>query len=260
MNLPNPIAFSLFGLEVRWYGILIATGMMLGLLLTMKRANKSKKLVQDDIIDIFLWMLPAAILGARLYYVIFEWEYYAHNPSEILAIWHGGMAIHGGILAGILAAFIVCSAKKINFFEMADLIMPGLALGQAIGRWGNFFNQEAHGVETTLPWAITVNDPIMGLVQVHPTFLYESIWNLLVMIGLLLYDKYKKKVEGELLALYFIFYSIGRFFIEGLRTDSLMFFGLRTAQCISLVMILLGMLGFWLLRHQKTNNFKKNKK
>lgn len=251
MSQPNPVAFSIFGFEVRWYGIFIAAALILAMFIALKRSAKYN-ISDDNIYDFFLLLIPSIIIGARLYYVIFEWEYYAQHPSEIIMIWHGGLAIHGGIIAGVLAGIIFCRIRKISFYALADTLIPALPLGQAIGRWGNFFNGEAYGEMTDLPWAITVNDPIYGLIRVHPTFLYESIWNLFVFLALLLFEKKWKKEDGELLFLYFILYSIGRFFIEGLRTDSLMFYGFKTAQLLSIVLIIFGSLGiYWLRRREK---------
>ena len=249
MTSPNPIAFTVFGFPVRWYGILIATALLIGLFVAVKRAQKHHMDI-DIISEFFLWMVPAIIIGARLYYVIFEWPYYAANPGEIIAIWHGGLAIHGGILAGVLTGIIFCKVKNIDFFELADVVIVSLPLGQAIGRWGNFFNGEAYGSETNLPWAITVNDPMKGMISVHPTFLYESLWNVAVFFFLLYYEKN----SGELLFLYLICYSIGRFFIEGLRTDSLMFFSFKAAQIISLVLIIIGICGLIYIRSKKTSD------
>lgn len=250
MIAPDPVAFSILGMQVRWYGILIASALIIGLWMAVRRSPRYG-LKKDDILDYFLFMTPAIILGARAYYVIFEWGYYSRHPQEILAIWNGGLAIHGGIIAGIIVGLILCRVKKIPFLTLADTVIPGLPLGQAIGRWGNFFNQEAHGVQTDLPWAITVYDKSLGWIKVHPTFLYESIWDLLVFGALMFYEKRYKKNDGELLFLYLFLYSIGRFFIEGLRTDSLMFLGLRTAQIVSLVCIAVGVAGFIKLRKKQ---------
>jgi len=247
MQTPNPIAFSAFGFDVRWYGILIATALLIGLFIGIKRAPKYG-IDPDIVLDFFLYMMPAVVIGARLYYVVFNFDYFAANPSEIIATWHGGLAIHGGIIAGVLVAFILCRVKKINFLSFSDMIIPGLPLGQAIGRWGNYFNQEAYGVQTNLPWAITVNDAVLGMIRVHPTFLYESIWDFFTFGFLLFYESKLKKVNGELFFVYLGLYSIGRFFIEGLRTDSLMFMGLRTAQLISLALVIIGFGGLVLLR------------
>lgn len=249
---PDPTAFSIFGLDVKWYGVLIALALIVGLFICLRRAP-AKGIANDDILDFFIVLIPSIVVGARLYYVIFEWEYYAAHPDLIFKTWTGGLAIHGGIIAGIIAALVLCKVKKISFFALADTVIPALPLGQAIGRWGNFINGEAYGSPTDLPWAITVYDPLLGMVKVHPTFLYESIWNLLVCGGLLLYEKKWQKAEGELIFLYFILYSAGRFFIEGLRTDSLMFFGLKTAQLISLALIAIGCGGIiWLRRRGKS--------
>lgn len=239
--MPDPIAFEIFGYQIRWYGFLIAMGMLLGIILATRRGRR-KGVVEDNILDILIVAIPIAIIGARIYYVIFNLDYYLQYPADIIAVWKGGLAIHGGIIGGILGGYIVCRKKKLNFLMILDIFAPCFPLGQAIGRWGNYFNGEAYGGETTLPWAITVNDPIKGLIQVHPTFLYESIWNTLIFIFLLYYDRKHKKNEGEVISLYFIFYSIGRFFIEGLRTDSLYFMGFRTAQLMSLAFILIGIL------------------
>jgi 16S rRNA (cytosine1402-N4)-methyltransferase/phosphatidylglycerol:prolipoprotein diacylglycerol transferase len=172
-----------------------------------------------------------AVIGARLYYVIFEWDYYQGDIMKIINIREGGLAIHGALIAGVLTGYIFTRVKKLSFWETADITAPGIIIGQAIGRWGNFVNAEAHGGPTNLPWGIMVEG-----VKVHPTFLYESLWNIGVFIFLILYRR-KKKVDGEVFLLYGILYSVGRFWIEGLRTDSLMFMGMRTAQLISVVII-----------------------
>ncbi|MDD2413693.1 MAG: prolipoprotein diacylglyceryl transferase [Eubacteriaceae bacterium] len=242
MRAPDPIVFTLFGIDVRWYGILIAAALIIALVLALRR-SRVYGISEDDITDFFLALIPAIIVGARAYYVIFEWDYYAVHPEEILAVWNGGLAIHGGIIAGILVGIIMCRVKHISFWTLADTVIPGLPLGQAIGRWGNFFNQEAHGVQTNLPWAIVVNDSKLGVIRVHPTFLYESIWDLMVFGLLLWYEKKGKRCDGEVFFLYLILYAAGRFWIEGLRTDSLMILGLRAAQVISIVMMVAGGIG-----------------
>ena len=180
--------------------------------------------------------------------MIFNWSYYAGNISEILNFRGGGLAIHGGLIGGILAGFIYAKIKKINFFKLADCVVIGVPLAQAIGRWGNFFNQEAHGGPTDLPWGIMVDG-----VKVHPTFLYESIWDFGVFVFLLLFRK-KQKYEGQILVNYIILYSIGRFFIEGLRTDSLMLGPLKMAQVISLVCIIVGVILNYILSRKAKNN------
>lgn len=226
----DPIAFELFGLQVRWYGVLIASAMFLGALIFLRNTKKAGYL-EDDIYDIILVAFPAGIIGARLYYVAFNWSYYAGDLMKIINIRGGGMAIHGSLIGGILAGYLVCRRKKLDFLDLIDRAAPLFPLGQAIGRWGNFANGEAHGGPTDLPWAINVDG-----VMVHPTFLYESIWNFCLFLFLSWYGG-KKKFKGELILLYMAIYSVGRFFIEGMRTDSLMLGPIRMAQLISLVLI-----------------------
>ncbi|WP_297135548.1 prolipoprotein diacylglyceryl transferase [Terrisporobacter sp.] len=228
----NRVAFTIFGLDIMWYGVLMAIGMILCVLLALKE-GKRVHISEDDILNLAITAIPCGLLGARLYYVIFNWSYYSQNLSEILNFRGGGMAIHGALIGGILAGFVYTKIKKINFFKMADAVMIGIPLGQAIGRWGNFINGEAHGGPTNLPWGIMVDG-----IKVHPTFLYESIWDLGIFIFLWFFRKHKK-YEGQVAIYYIILYSIGRFFIEGLRTDSLMLGPLRMAQVISLVGIIL---------------------
>lgn len=227
----DPIAFRIFGVDIAWYGILISLGILFGIAVATYRAKK-EGLYNDVIMDLALIAVPVAIIGARAYYVIFSWDFYSKNPKEILNIRQGGLAIHGAIIAGVLAGYLFCRYKKIGFWTLADICAPSIILGQAIGRWGNFVNQEAHGGPTNLPWGIEING-----VKVHPTFLYESLWNFGVFIFLLYYSK-KKKYEGQIFILYLILYSIARYFIEGLRTDSLMFGPFRVAQLISIVSII----------------------
>jgi len=242
------VAFEILGREVRWYGILMSGSILLGLYISMQLAKKNN-FDPEKILDLVFVVVPAAIIGSRLYYVVFKWDYYSVHLNEIYKIWHGGLAIHGAVIGGALAAFIYTRRKNLPFWKLADFIAPSLILGQAIGRWGNYFNQEAYGRETDLPWAITVNDPVKGVIQVHPTFLYESLWNLAIFFFLLWYGK-RKKADGEIFIMYAILYSLGRFFIEGLRTDSLMFMGLRVAQLVSIVSIFIGFIFLRSLREQ----------
>ena len=241
----NPIAFRIFGMDIRWYGIIIACGVLAAFGVTYITAKK-KKLDFDIIIDGFLWSFPLAIVGARVYYVAFEFQNY-HSIWDMINIRQGGIAIHGGLIAGLLTAYVFTRVKKVNFCEYIDVVMPGVILAQAIGRWGNFMNQEAHGGPVTeqfiskFPQFIQQGILIKGTYY-HPTFLYESILNLLV-CAILIYILYKKKQQhGIVIGSYMILYSIGRFFIEGLRTDSLMFFGLRIAQIVSLIGIIAGVI------------------
>ena len=243
------VAFTIFGIDVMWYGVLIATGMLIGIALAIGEA-KRVGISEDDVLNIAIIAIPVAIICARLYYVIFSWDYYSQNPGEIFNIRGGGLAIHGGLIGGILTGFIYAKVKKLDFFKTADAVMVGMPLAQAIGRWGNFINGEAHGGPTSLPWGIMVDG-----VKVHPTFLYESIWDFGIFLFIMFYRRKKKTYEGEVIVSYITLYSIGRFFIEGLRTDSLMFGPIRMAQFISLVGVVGGLvLHFYLKNRAKKNN------
>lgn len=241
------VAFTIFGIDVMWYGILMAIGMILGTLIALKEA-KRVGIKEDNILDLAIIAIPVGLICARLYYVIFNWEYYASNPSQVFNFRGGGMAIHGALIGGVLAGYLFSRYKKINFFKLADTVIIGMPLAQAIGRWGNFINKEAHGGPTNLPWGIMVDG-----VKVHPTFLYESIWDFGIFVFLWMFRK-KKSYEGQIIVLYAILYSIGRFFIEGLRTDSLMIGPLRMAQVISLVGVIGGLIAhIYLSKKSKTN-------
>lgn len=247
---PGPILFEYGPLTIRWYGFLIASAVLIGVTLSQYLAKRRH--VNPDLVgDLAIWLVLAAIPSARLYYVLFQWQEYAQRPGDIVAIWKGGIAIHGAIIGGTIAALIFARLNKISVWQLIDLIVPSLALGQAIGRWGNFFNSEAFGRPTDLPWKLYIppsNRPIgyLDYEYFHPTFLYESIWNLLVFILLLslffwgLRHGDRLKV-GTLSLIYLIAYSLGRFWIEGLRTDSLMLGPLRIAQVVSLVSITIGL-------------------
>lgn len=243
------VAFTIFGIDVMWYGVLIATGMLIGIALAVREA-KRVGISEDDVLNIAIIAIPVAIICARLYYVIFSWDYYSQNPGEIFNIRGGGLAIHGGLIGGILTGFIYAKVKKLDFFKTADAVMVGMPLAQSIGRWGNFINGEAHGGPTSLPWGIMVDG-----VKVHPTFLYESIWDFGIFLFIMFYMRKKKTYEGEVIVSYITLYSIGRFFIEGLRTDSLMFGPIRMAQFVSLVGVVGGLvLHFYLKNRAKKNN------
>ena len=231
MGHPNPIAFTIGNIDVRWYGIFIAIGILLGVTLSCKRAPRHG-LVDDDILDVFIWAIPSGVIGARVYYVLFNLDMY-HSLGEMLNVRNGGLAIHGTLIFGIAAVLIVCWRKKISALNMLDLFMPMVALAQAIGRWGNFFNGEAHGGPTDLPWGIMVDG-----VKVHPTFLYESLWCLMLFILLSWLDKNKRTFNGQVICIYGILYSIERYFVEGLRTDSLMIGPFRQAQVLSITVII----------------------
>jgi prolipoprotein diacylglyceryl transferase len=242
----NRVAFSIFGIDVMWYGVLISSGVLLGVIIALREAKRTG-FKEDNLLDFLLYAIPAGIVGARAYYVIFSWDYYSRNLSQIVNIRNGGLAIHGAVIAGIITAVIFCKKRKINVFQLIDLVAPSLILGQAIGRWGNFINQEAHGGPTDLPWGIIVDGQ-----KVHPTFLYESIIDFCIFIFLIWFRKHKKVTDGQLFGLYLILYSAGRYFVEGLRTDSLMFMGMRVAQLISIALILIGAALLLYVRGKKT--------
>lgn len=214
----------------------------------------------DHVLNMVVWIIPSAIVCARLYYVIFEWQQYQAHPEDIIAVWKGGLAIHGGLIGGVLAGAFYVRKHNLPFLLIGDIMMPSVILGQAIGRWGNFMNQEAHGGPVSAEFMSNFpefirNQMLIDGVYYHPTFLYESLWNLAV-LGIMLAILYRfKRYDGQVLASYMILYSIGRFFIEGMRTDSLMIGGLRVAQLISLSLALLGIVVMiWVSRKRSTNN------
>lgn len=248
MPVPNPVAFSIFGVDVMWYGILISLGMVLAVLITYKRAPRHD-IQPDKILDFVLICIPLGIIGARLYYVVFNWSYYAGDLMKIINIRSGGLAIHGGLLFGLGAAVILCLIWKIRPMNVLDLVIPTVALAQSIGRWGNYFNSEAHGGPTDLPWAVMIDG-----VPCHPTFLYESIWCLLLFLFLLWMDN-RRKFEGQVFLLYGMLYSVERFFVEALRTDSLMIGPFKQAQVLSLTLIVIcGVMYMVLSKHYQNKS------
>lgn len=235
----NRTAISIFGLNIYWYGVIIAFGLILAFIYATKEAEK-KGITQDDLLNLFIIALPCAIVGARLYYVIFSFDDYKNNLIEIFNIRAGGIAIYGAIIGASLAVFLYCRKKKVDIFKVLDIFAVGLLIGQAIGRWGNFVNGEAFGGTTSSLFAMTIISDGKTIAQnVHPTFLYESMWNLLGLIILLLYKR-KQVFKGELFSLYMFWYGLGRFLIEGLRADSLYFGPFRVSQIISLILLLAG--------------------
>ncbi|HCV1381144.1 TPA: prolipoprotein diacylglyceryl transferase [Staphylococcus aureus] len=243
-NYIDPVAFNLGPLSVRWYGIIIAVGILLGYFVA-QRALVKAGLHKDTLVDIIFYSALFGFIAARIYFVIFQWPYYAENPGEIIKIWHGGIAIHGGLIGGFITGVIVCKVKNLNPFQIGDIVAPSIILAQGIGRWGNFMNHEAHGGPVSrafleqlhLPNFIIENMYINGQYY-HPTFLYESIWDVAGFIILVNIRKHLKL--GETFFLYLTWYSIGRFFIEGLRTDSLMLTSnIRVAQLVSILLILI---------------------
>ena len=240
----NPVALQLGPISIRWYAICIVSGLILAVYLSMKAAPR-KKIDPDDIIDFILIAFPLAIVGARLYYVIFEWGYYSQHLGEIFAIWNGGIAIYGGLLTGALVLYLFSRRRLIEPIDFLDIAAPSVMIAQSIGRWGNFFNQEAYGAAVKslnyLPSFIRDQMYIDGSYR-QPTFLYESIWNLLgFLLILILRRKPQFLRQGEVTAFYLIWYGFGRMIIEGMRTDSLMFAGLRVSQWLSMILILVGL-------------------
>lgn len=229
------IALQIGSITIRWYGLLIASGIALGFFLTYQEVRR-QHLDPDILANILLLILPFGIIGARLYYVACNMDYYGEHLGQIFQIWRGGLAIHGGIIAAVLVGIIYAHSKKLDFLRWADLLMPAVSLAQAIGRWGNFFNQEAYGYPTTLPWAMYIDGAYR-----HPTFLYESIWDIVVFFILWKLLRREHKI-GSVFASYLVLYSIGRFFIETLRTDSLMFGPFRAAMVISGVGVIVGVI------------------
>jgi phosphatidylglycerol:prolipoprotein diacylglycerol transferase len=250
---PGPIAFELGPLSIRWYGLLIASAIILGTVLAQKLAEK-RNVDPEMVGDLAIWLVVGAIPCARFYYVLFEWPRFQNQEwYKVFAIWEGGIAIHGAIIGGAIAATIFCKRQKISTWLMADIFMPAVILGQAIGRWGNFFNSEAFGAPTDLPWKLFIPSnrrppDLINESYFHPTFLYESVWNMGVFAILIFaFLRFPKLRTGTITMIYAIAYSLGRFWIEGLRTDSLMVLGLRTAQLVSLGSIAAGIFGLiWL--------------
>ncbi len=248
------VAFTVFGKEVYWYGIFIGTGVLLGLLLAMHEAKRTGQ-NPDTYLDFALYALVFSIIGARLYYVAFSWDSYSQNIIKIFALREGGLAIYGGVIGGVLTAFFYSKMKKMNFWQLADTAAPSLILGQVLGRWGNFFNREAFGDFTNNLFAMRyqlsqvrlgdISDNTLSqlqmvngieYIQVHPTFLYESLWNIGVLL-LLLFVSRRKKFHGQIAGLYFLGYGLGRVWIEGLRTDQLQLGGFAVSQVLSAVFI-----------------------
>lgn len=234
----NRIAFTIFGKSIAWYGIIITTGIILGFLYANYHAKK-EGVSSDDLLDYAIYVVLAAIVGARAYYVAFEWENY-DSFWDVIAIWEGGLAIYGAIIAGGIAVYVISRIKKINPLKMYDIITPSVMLGQIIGRWGNFVNGEAYGYETTLPWRMGIQKSYFAeMIYVHPTFLYESLWNLIGLI--IIHCLYRrKKFDGQIFYMYIAWYGFGRMFIEQLRTDSLTQGDIRVSSLVGLLSFLAG--------------------
>lgn len=257
----NRVAFEVFGLPIYWYGVIIAFAFLAAVLLAL-RDSKKFGIDPDNILDMVLFAAPAAIICARLYYVAFSWDQFSENPIDIINTRKGGLAIYGGVIGALITAYIYARVKKIGFLRLMDFSVPFLVLGQAIGRWGNFVNQEAFGSQTTLPWRMTsdtvreylsgVQVPAADLVSkvgVHPTFLYESLLDFAIFFFLMWY-RHRKKANGEVFFLYMILYGIGRSLIEGLRTDSLYLGigGIRVSQLLAVLFAIIFIALFIVIR------------
>lgn len=240
-SIDPPYSFTVFGFEIYFYGAIIALGFILAALFCAKQAAKFG-LTSDDLFDFVIWLIPTCIIGARLYYVLFKLDYFLANPSEILSLRDGGLAIYGGIIAGVITGVLVCKKKKIPVLALGDLTAFGLLIGQAIGRWGNFINREAFGVETDIFCRMGLTTPDGVTVFVHPTFLYESLWNFTGLIILyILLHRGARKYDGQFTWLYVLWYGLGRAWVEGLRTDSL-YIGttdIRVSQLLAIVSALI---------------------
>ncbi|MDE5539422.1 MAG: prolipoprotein diacylglyceryl transferase [Bacilli bacterium] len=252
----NPVMLTLFGIEIRWYSFLILIGIIIGVILIEKEAKKFN-ISRDEIFDMCFYAIVFGILGARLYYVLFNVSYYKYNLLEIFAIWQGGLAIHGGLIVGVLVIYLYAKKKHFNFLRLLDMAAPSVILAQGIGRWGNFFNSEAHGFATTynalknlhVPEFI-INGMKIGGTYYLPTFYFEFLWCILGLIVLLIIRRLKYTKIGETSCIYLMWYSFGRFFIEGWRTDSLMLGGCKGAQIISIILFV-GSLIYLIYLHNK---------
>jgi phosphatidylglycerol:prolipoprotein diacylglycerol transferase len=232
---PDPVAFTVFGKDVYWYGIIIALGFLLAVLYMTGRAARFG-LSQDNVLDAVLWAVPIGIICARIYYCAFYWNLYDDNPISVLYIWQGGLAIYGGIIGGVAAMLIVSKVQKFPSMTLLDLSATAVLIGQIFGRWGNFMNREAHGSVTDTLFKMGLEDATGAVIYYHPTFLYESVWNLAGFLALHFYQQ-KRRFDGEIFLLYVAWYGLGRAWIEGLRTDSLYLFstGIRVSQLLAAV-------------------------
>ena len=242
----NPVFLQIGNIIIYWYSVILLIAFTIGCILILKEAKK-QDIPKDKLEDFIFYTIPICLLGARIYYVLFEFNYYKNYPIDIFKVWEGGLAIHGGIIAGFLCLIHFTKKNKINMLKMLDILVVSLILGQIIGRWGNFMNGEAYGPVTSLKFLQTIHLPkfiidgmyIDGMYH-HPTFLYESLWNLIGFIIMIIIRNTKINRLGLLTSIYFIWYGIGRFLIETLRTDSLMFLNIKIAQIISIIFILIG--------------------
>lgn len=242
----SPVAFKLGNLSVKWYGVIMAVAIILAVSMAIVEGRK-RQIESDDFMDLLLWAVPIGYIGARIYYVIFEWNYYSQHLDQIIAIWNGGIAIYGGLLAGLAVLLVFCYKRMLPPFLMLDVITPGVMAAQILGRWGNFINQEAHGGPTTLAFLQSLHLPNfiisqmkIGGIYYQPTFLYESFFNLIGLL-IILFLRHKKHLfkQGEIFMLYLAWYSVVRFFVEGMRTDSLYLMGsIRVSQMLSVILLI----------------------
>lgn len=256
----NRVAFNIFGFNVYYYSLCILLGVIVAYIL-ITREGKKQGLPKEFISDLIFYTLIIGILGARVYYCVFNLDYYLANPSEILKIYNGGLAIHGGVIAGLIFVYFYTKKKNVSFIKILDIVAPAVIIAQSFGRWGNFFNQEAHGGITTYQNLKNMHIPEFIINGMHiegkyyyPTFFFESIWCLIGFIILMIARKNKNLRKGFKIGFYFIWYGIGRFFIEALRTDSLMFFNLKIAQIVSLIGIIIGIIIIVTNRNKKYYN------
>ena len=256
----NRVAFNIFGFNVYYYSLCILLGVIVAYIL-ITREGKKQGLPKEFISDLIFYTLIIGILGARVYYCVFNLDYYLANPSEILKIYNGGLAIHGGVIAGFIFVYFYTKKKNVSFIKILDIVAPAVIIAESFGRWGNFFNQEAHGGITTYQNLKNMHIPEFIINGMHiegkyyyPTFFFESIWCLIGFIILMIARKNKNLRKGFQIGFYFIWYGIGRFFIEALRTDSLMFFGLKIAQIVSLIGIIIGIIIIVTNRNKKYYN------
>lgn len=256
----NRVAFNIFGFNVYYYSLCILLGVIVAYIL-ITREGKKQGLPKEFISDLIFYTLIIGILGARVYYCVFNLDYYLANPSEILKIYNGGLAIHGGVIAGLIFVYFYTKEKNVSFIKILDIVAPAVIIAQSFGRWGNFFNQEAHGGITTYQNLKNMHIPEFIINGMHiegkyyyPTFFFESIWCLIGFMILMIARRNKNLRKGFQIGFYFIWYGIGRFFIEAFRTDSLMFFGLKIAQIVSLVGIIIGIIIIVTNRNKKYYN------
>lgn len=256
----NRVAFNIFGFNVYYYSLCILLGVIVAYIL-ITREGKKQGLPKEFISDLIFYTLIIGILGARVYYCVFNLDYYLANPSEILKIYNGGLAIHGGVIAGLIFVYFYTKKKNVSFIKILDIVAPAVIIAQSFGRWGNFFNQEAHGGITTYQNLKNMHIPEFIINGMHiegkyyyPTFFFESIWCLIGFMILMIARRNKNLRKGFQIGFYFIWYGMGRFFIEAFRTDSLMFFGLKIAQIVSLIGIIIGIIIIVTNRNKKYYN------